>query len=607
MISQFTFIEYLTVTSELQQLNFSHIGPLGANVEQWTVSLAAKSEDEQIVQLEKTLSELILIDIPDPLRLKLMQPVFVAVERLVAQQHKRYQPEASAVSAEHLAAAEQVKSLYCMCILVFNGVIERLRLARTTQATTENTSWSRLRFLPTTKPSADGLALAIYWSLLCYQKLLLEFAIAYQRLPPMFWQQLNRLYLLAVTEDIVRVDISRHPIARTAINIHQIYSQICLFSLPNLSSYRRQDIIGIHRLLPKWTRYLKMNLVPQSKTRLFVNLQGDRGPEYLTPHTTINPYDEQQTCLFIELVPLLEFLENPGQLNVATKDMDTYEKRLITKTLDTLKQQYLKPQRRAAPRINVNQNAILLTEFNRIHYHIAGNHSLGHLINQKDVANKYLPKYTTRPNQSTKDMAIKAQLLDQSLTGYRFRTNHDVDKIIDESLAEAVDKEDPIRQPLSLASDPQSWLIASRFETKKDLKTEEISIPTLRVASLFAIQHESEQNKKNWKLGIVRWIEAVENGLEVGAQLLGVSITACGVRLDSNDGRSQDFVAALLIAGSDNLNTKASIMLPRYHFKEGDRIILRIYDKQTQLTLQKNILHSDDLDQYEIARVASKL
>jgi len=604
MISQSTFIEYLTVTPEVQALTFSHIGPLGANVEQWVVSLAVKSESEQLAQIEKTLSELILMELSEPLRLKLMQPVFVAVERLIAQQHKHYKYETGVLSANHLAAVKQVKSLYYMCILVFNGVIERLRTERMAQSTKESTHWSRLRLLPATKASANSLTLAIYWSILCYQKLLLEFAIAYQRLPSIFWQQLNRLYLLAVTEDITRVDVSRHPMARTATNIHQIYTQICLFSLPNLSAYRRQDITGIHRLLPKWTRYLKMALVPQSKTRLFVNLQGDKGPEYLTPHTTINPYDDQHTCLFIELVPLLEFLENPERFNVATKDLDVYEKRLIKKTLATLEQQYLKPQRRASPRIDVNYNAILLTEFNRIHYHIAGKQSLGNLINQKDISNRHLPKYTTRPKLGSEDIAIKAQLLDQSLTGYRFHTSHAVDKIIDESLVVA--KEEPIRQPLSLANDPQSWLIASRAVADKPVPDMQASLPTLQVMSLFAIQNELEQDKKKWKLGIVRWIEAVEDELEVGAQLLGVSITACGVRLDSNDDRSQDFVAALLIAGSDSLNTKPTLMLPRYHFKEGDRVILRIHDKQTQLTLQKNVLNSDDVDQYEIARVASR-
>jgi hypothetical protein len=601
MIDQSTFIEYLTATPEPQEITFSHIGPLGVNAEQWVINVATKPEAEQCAQLEKTLSELILVQIPEEQLLKIMLPVFKATERLIAQMRNSYKYEAGALTLEHQAAVERVKSLYYMSILVFNGLIERLLAKRLPPSSAEAVSWARLLPIARTSPNSNNLAVAIYWTILCYQKLLLEFAVAYQRLPPILWQQLNRLYLLAVNEDVVKVDISRHPIVNSSSTIHQLYTQVCLFNLLNLTTYRRQDITGIHRLLPKWASYLKITLLPESKTRLFINLQGDKGPEYLTPNTPINPYDDENTCLFIELPPLLAYLQNPRQ---GGKVIDSYEQRLMEQTVVTLEHQYLKPQRRATARKTVNHKATLITEFNRIHYHIAGKTSLGNLIQQKNLPEMYLPKYTTRPRRGTEDVMIRVKLLDQSLGGYRFRTT-DVLNMLSEIPMEEAPAEAP-RPMLTIPNDPSgSWLLDSLDTGNRVMATSEFAPPVLQVMSLFAIHNDLEKNSKKWEVGLVRWIEAADEQIEVGAQLLGRSVTACGIRLDNNDGRSQDFVAALLIAGNADLNTKSSLMMPRYHFKEGDRVVLRIQDKQTRLSLRTNILNTDDIDQYEIAKLAS--
>lgn len=603
MINQSTFIKHLTATPEPQEISFSYIGPLGANVEQWVINVATKPEAEQCAQLEKTLSELMLVQLAEEQLLKIMLPVFKAVQRLIAQIRNRYKYEAGALTLEHQTAVDQVKSLYYMSILVLNAVIDRLLAKRLPSSSAETASWVRLLPIARISPYSQNLAIAIYWSILCYQKLLLEFAVAYQRLTPVLWQQLNRLYLLAVNEGVVKTDLSRHPMANHSSTIHQLYTQVCLFSLLNLTTYRRQDITGIYRLLPKWARYLKITLLPESKTRLFINLHGDKGPEYLTPNTPINPYDDENTCLFIELQPLVAYLQSPLLDN---KAIDSHERRLMQQTVATLQHQYLKPQRRASARKRVNHQATVITEFNRIHYHIAGKVSLGNLIQQKNLPEIYLPKYTTRPRRGTEDVMIRVKLLDQSLGGYRFRTL-EVLNMLGEIPTEQTPEESP-RPILTIPNDPSgSWLLDTSDSSDRLRATNEFSPPVLQVMSLFAIQNDLEKDHKKWEVGLVRWIEAADEQIEVGAQLLGRSVTACGIRLDNNDGRSQDFVAALLIAGNADLNIKSSLMMPRYHFKEGDRIVLRIHEKQTKLSLQANILSTDDIDQYEIAKLANRL
>lgn len=598
MIAQSTFSEYLSAIPEQKPLTFTHIGRQGEHVKQWVVNLSMQTESDQCAQIEKTLSELILAQMDDRARLKLMQEVYLAIERLVAQLHNRYIYETGQLKSAHLESIRQVKSLYFMSILVFSGVIERRLKQRLPQSANKATPWKRL--LPMAKAQPNYLGIAIFWAMSYYQKLLFEFAVAYQKPPSFLWQQLNRLYLLAAKEDIADIDLSRQTLTRDSNTIHAIYSQACLHSLLNLLTYRRQDIIGLCRILPKWANHIEASLLPKTKTRVFVNLNSNEPPEYLTPYTSINPYDDKYTCLFIELSPLFDYLESRRLVQSKDEANVLIEQRLIDKTLLTLKHQYQNRQRREAPRFNIDRKATLLTGFNRIHYHIAGKSSLGNLIRQKELLDIYLPKYSTRPKPGSVDVMIEVDLLDQSISGYRFRTRQTLNV-----LSKHQQTEEDHSVILNLPSSPStSWLSESVSFGDQTETPEQFAPPILQVMSLFAMRSETELSDPQWAIGIVRWIETAEDKLEAGGKLLGLSATACGVRLENNDGRSQDFVAALLIAGSESLKTRSSIIIPRYHFKESDRIILRIHDKQTTLCLQKSLLSTDDIEQYEVAKLS---
>lgn len=598
MIAQSTFTEYLTTPPKCQEITFSYIGSFGTDIKVWVNSLTTLTELEQCTQIETTLSELILAQLEDNQRLKLMKVMFVAIERLTAQMRKAYKYEIGQLKPIQLKQIEHVKSLYYMSILVFNGVIARLQETPAPQNAIEEASWRRL--IPRTKVPPNCLAIAVYWSMSCYQKLLFEFAIAYQKPPEVIWQQLNRLYLLTIKADIANVDVSRQILSKDANTVHLLYCQICLQGLMNLATFRRQDIVGIIRTLPQWAKHISATLFPKTKTRVFVNLGSDTGPEYLTPYTSINPYDDQYTCLFIELSSLLNYLESRDQSQpIEIEQGDALvERRLIDKTLSTLKYQFLNRQRRMAPRFRVKRTATLLIGFNRIHYHIAGKISFGNLIHQQELLDIYLPKNIAKPQAA--DTMIEVAILDQSVTGYRFRAEQTVKVLANDQAQE----EEALPHVLKLTDGPNSdWLSEATNLGEQAIDTKRFAPPVLQVMSLFAMRSEDEGCDDWWELGIIRWIETAKGRMEAGGKLLGLTATACGIRLENNDGRSQDFVAAILIAGSESLKTKSSLIMARYHFMEGDQVVLRVENKQTQLILQRSMLKTDDIDQYEVAKV----
>src|SRR5699024_1848180 len=81
-------------------------------------------------------------------------------------------------------------------------------------------------------------------------------------------------------------------------------AQLCLHSLLNVRAMRRANILMVQRLLLEWSEHLIITVEPQTETKVFVNLNSDSAPTYLTAHCAINPYDAHHDCVFIDLAAL---------------------------------------------------------------------------------------------------------------------------------------------------------------------------------------------------------------------------------------------------------------------------------------------------------------
>ena len=285
MITLSSFQSYLSSEPPVNGRSALHTMDIG-NVEdaqllKWTANLPMQAESEQIKQLETILTKLSISDIDDKKRLRLMSIVMGAADRLIANLRKRYIYEVGSLSDDQLHDMDQVKSLYYLIIMVYDGVIKRERAALDHQQHAPSTRvWQR--FIRSEPVLPVTLAAAIYHSLLAYQKLLFESAICYQRPPVYIWSALNRLYRLASLHQLTHADLTLEVMNRQATCIHDLYSQACLHSLLNVVAMRRANILLAQRLLPEWSAHVCATLEPQTRTRLFVDLESDHPPEYLT-------------------------------------------------------------------------------------------------------------------------------------------------------------------------------------------------------------------------------------------------------------------------------------------------------------------------------------
>lgn len=620
MMNLSTFQAYLTSKAPLPSPSRTYLNGEEEQLLKWSASLSMQSEDVQVSQLEKVLIELSVSKIADELRLRLMHTVTTAMDRLVAMLRQRYVHESGALSDEHLHTISQVKSLYYLNVLVYDAIVRRekmlLNYQQNKKAANVN-AWKR--FVKPTPILPYTLGIAIYQSLLTYQKLLYEEAICYQNTPAYIWQALNQLYHLACEHDIAHTDLTQRMVARQAGNIHQLYCQLCLHSLLNVSVMPRSGVLLVQRFIPEWTTYIIATLEPQTQTRIFVNLNGDRPPEYLTASTAINPYEEQQNCLFIEIQPLANHLQQ-RQSVLAVKDNETTESRLVTEILTVITYRYLSRQTTSPPKNMAKKRALVTIGFNDIHYRVAGECSLMNLIAAKELSFDHLPRYDTARRKDAMPLTFAMEMHDYTSTMPHFRT-----------LCLLTAKDFAAKQVLAaFNSQHQSTTKPQRQHDKltdifKPLVTENVnkttdSVPAaedsdttsttliaaplrLKMMSLFLLNNPRQDAQDSWLLGVVRWLSVDDDHVEAEGQILAHKLTACALRLDSVDSRSQYFVPALLIDGEETLQSTSSLLVPSYHFKAKDKVVIRLNNQQQYLRLQHSLLSTDEFTQYEVVRL----
>ena len=334
-----TFQESLTTKISLMTSEVNDVNKCEQQLIKQIASLPVQSEAAQAEQLESMLTGLGVADMDDALRLRLLAIVMTTIESFIATLRKLYLYEIGTLSQQQLEAVGQVESIYYLALMNFDAIIQRENLRLDYQLQRVKPSfWQQMITQQPKLPST--LAVAIHQALTIYQNLLFEKAICYQKPLRNIWLSLNQLYFLACEYNITDLNLTPHIATREASTIHQLYCQICLYSLLDVLTMSRSTMLLVMRLLPEWAAHIVTTLEPQTKTRIFIDLNDDAPPQYLTATTSINPYEDKHDCLFIELDPLAIYLKQ-RQRKLLTKDNALNEYQLVTKILTVITYRYL--------------------------------------------------------------------------------------------------------------------------------------------------------------------------------------------------------------------------------------------------------------------------
>ncbi|MDE4454993.1 hypothetical protein [Psychrobacter sp. DAB_AL62B] len=599
MVNLSTFQAFLAADTPLVQTLNNSVSSNEPHLRKWAALLPAQTEIQQAEQIERVLAELRVANIDDRQRFTLTSIVIDAANQLIATLRQYYIYETKAFNVAQLGYVAQVKSLYYLIVMAFNGVIHReTAFLNNKQQQPSSSLWQR--YFTSERSSPITLAIAIYQTLLMYQKLLFEDALCYQKPLPYIWSNINQLYHMACEQQASDINLSAYIATHRADTIHQLYCQICLHSLLNVRAMRRPTILLVQRLLPQWAEHIVATIEPRTATRVFVNLHSKEPPTCLTAHSSINPYDAHHACLFIELAPMISYLKScieelsdVGRVGV---------KYCLTNHISmALSYRYIQPKLTLPIKYSAKQNAQVMTGFNDIHYHISKGQSLISLIEAKTLPKHQQPRYDTLPKKQSASKEVAVEIFDRDNALSHFRT-----------LRLLFDSDEPIssekNQSLLSSAAPIPSVKAGTEKAITTVMVDEndmlvsITPPPLRLMSLFLLCRPDISNSPNWSVGVVRWLTLDTEKPELEWQVLGHKLIACGIRLQDRGARSRHFVPAFVVGGDEHLQTTDSLLLPTSHFQTGDKVTMRINDKQKSLRLIRRLMTTDEFSQYEVVQ-----
>lgn len=560
----------------------------------WAASLPKHIESEQAASIKKLLQELESLALKDEQLLALMNIVVTALEHLVAALRKHYIYEISALSENQLREVEQIQGLYYLVIDFYDKILRRqLHHCRPLPNDLSRPHWRSL--LGHNKKPALLLAATLYQTLLFYQKLLHEQVLSES--PPLapLWSVVNAVYLFAYQHSLSSVDISAVVTAQKANTIHKLYKQICLHALLNLPAMPRSNRLLIQRFLPSWSRHVTTSLAPQTNTRVFVDLQGHRPPEYLDANTSINPYKGTHQCLFIELSSLAQHLQK-SQLARSAQDSHSVEYQLIERLLASIDYRYLQRQTCLPSKRSPKQDATLITQFKMIYDHIAKSAVLTPALAVKSVAVKTF---------DSTDVFSQFRVLHLPAKAYASKAELSYNKNF---LPDTADSERNEQIDHSLFFDILTSAREALYQhITKGLRADEpldqqarSHSAVLQIDLLLLLSRPRSSDKLQNSIGLVRWLHWDKQQLELEWQILGHKVTACTLRLDNSSAHSMSELPTILVDADEELQTKASLLVPSYHFNSHNRAVLSIEGQpKKSLHLQRCLLRTTIFSQYE--------
>lgn len=543
-------------------ITLTHFDQTGSDISTWATTLSTRPKCEQYNNIRTALSEVLVCNMHDGQKLLLMDELMMVIERIIGRMHADYIYEHQSLSDEQLSSVHEVRSLYFLMILIYRNIAVRHQ----NSAVTENGSGKKWlnKIIPTKKSDVliagrDIFIYAVHQLMVLYVKLLMEYALTYQKAPKVIWQEVNGWYLNALNLQLCHEHMHNLNKNYPKTSIHDRYMQACGASFGNFFAYRRQDILNAFKVLPLWTKYFKTTFDASSEFRVFVNLQGFEPPEIITPYASVNPYSDEHRCLFFDLADFTRYMEqvSAGEYIDGTAQ-SLFEMRFAKMVLLAFEQRSSHDRQDDRH----ERKAELLVGFASIFNEISGGQNLSTVIRERGLPADFHVKISASAigMVAPKEM-VKVSYKNEAVARFRFG-------------AQGMDEKDEI--------------LSSR--------------PLIHLYGLFALKSAISTNKNPWRLGMAHWVEKTNNSVAVDGRFLGRVLMVVGIRLRKQDGRSQEFIHALLVDG-DELNEQSTLIIPRYHFKVGDYVVLRIDTKEMELRLERNLLTTDEIEQYQIVRL----
>lgn len=459
------------------------------------------------------------------------------------------------------------------------------------------------------KIDAKTKTIAITRAIKYLSELFLKASEIYAVVPTGTWYDMHQMYAYANAKGLQnnKVNDPEHPDSEATIE--DLYKQVLLFSLARPTALRQSDTVRVFNKLYEWSSQSKLDKHPHENqiNQLFcIHIEEDRSPSYLTQQDCESS-DEVYT---LETTQLVDTIHERISSSEQKQDEITVGDQISLETLRALALSWgVMPKRRFSRAERVG--------------HIAAAIGLTHaakMIREENIPDTEDPSmpdpFGAEPDSFTLETIpeeLKTMADDPASKGYMTHTeiggSHGSGEAWDmvakgKVMTGAFERERQLLETdmRNREDDDLHWEVVNISAGGYCLRWNSDNASKAQIGELIALRECEADGRFEWRIGVIRWMQFTKiNGLEIGVQVLSPKVIASEVqRLNRLHEVPFD---SLMVPGVRPLKQLATILLPAYAFKTGDKLKVKVLEQTMDIKLGTKKEHTGSFTQFQFSHI----
>jgi hypothetical protein len=397
------------------------------------------------------------------------------------------------------------------------------------------------------KACADQLGLCLHRALTGMGLQLLRSYQLYTHPPIQLWAESHTLFLLAEAEKLHKNPVADELLEKQASNtIEQVYMRMLLLSCANSNQLNQSDVGILYRALEEWAKHA--HLADDTDGHIFaVNLRGNLPPNYskrFNAEGNVELRGLDMDSLNYELTQL-----SKGQSSHKIHRPPLMNEPLFKHCINTWNHIH----ERDNPRRAASGSMDVVVGLSALHYYSCGEQEFHTFLHR--------PQHRSRAAKSSPEFGASQLSSEHDPWAEPFKSDFSSLEKAPHMESGAGKESFPVHRVERIDASPGGYC----------LQWLDAIPPLVRSGELLGLR---EQNRKQWNIGVIRWVKQNRGGTLLGIQLLAPAAEAYAIQLINKSGDNGEFMRALFLPANKNLNQQASLLTPSVPFQVQSKVKL---------------------------------
>lgn len=403
-----------------------------------------------------------------------------------------------------------------------------------------------------------NLAQACHRAITSLGLLLLRSYQLYRKIPNNLWQELHTIYLIAEKFDLLDTAIEDQFLRHSKSNtLQQAYVRVLLLACARPNQMRQSEVSTTYEMLEWWSHLAKIQPVDyQRLDNLFVvNLSSDMAPLYKARFSG----DTQDIIRELDAKELIKAIQQ--QKSAGNEELKSLEiPSIVAETLiDHLEEAWSIKKQRSFERQASDNNATIDA--------CVGLSNLHHQMINGVSFPEFLGEFV---DDEIEEIDFGSSLADT------WATSSDEEDEIGDNIVHTIHIID---------TSPGGYCL----EWRKDIPAQ------VRAGETIGLK---EKGRHRWGLGIIRWVQQLNNSTRLGIQLLSPKTTPYGAAIETPTGDYGDYLRVLMLPELKAANQPATLITPFAPFVEQQRVKINNNGDVQILALTRRVFSTGAVSQF---------